>query len=341
MFMKRLLSIFLPMLIIFGMTACASLDLDFPQLTNPGSITTEVPTEVPTEPPSSVTLTQLITDVQADSIQYYDCATSGNFAVIQKDGKYGLIDYQGELVLPIEYRYIGQGGGFSYEYLIADDGSNSYTTYMIDPDGNLQAGYPDGGGAMPIYYWYQNDYIVFSYDGGLIPKDSPEAQWYYHPTINQRSWDESTVLPVQELFSVDTSKGYRPVLKSEFYGLLDIESSTMKSDFVYEQFDQHNGFSSGLLGVKKDGKWGFVNEDGEPVIDHLYDPYERNTYGDYVYGAINDYIIVTQNGLWGLIDTQGNIVLEVTYENISQVNKDHMFWLLENGAWSLYQIEPA
>lgn len=63
-----------------------------------------------------------------------------------------------------------------------------------------------------------------------------------------------------------------------------------------------------------------------------------NDYKYSIYTAVNGYIAVLKDGKWGLIDTKGNTVVGATYDGISQVNPDGMFWLKENGMWSLYQL---
>lgn len=63
-----------------------------------------------------------------------------------------------------------------------------------------------------------------------------------------------------------------------------------------------------------------------------------NDYKYSIYTAVNGYIAVLKDGKCGLIDTKGNTVVGATYDGISQVNPDGMFWLKENGMWSLYQL---
>jgi acyl-CoA synthetase (AMP-forming)/AMP-acid ligase II len=58
-----------------------------------------------------------------------------------------------------------------------------------------------------------------------------------------------------------------------------------------------------------------IDEKGNEVTSFLYDPYEQNDsyehleYKYSIYTATNGYIAVLQDGKWGLIDTEGNVVL--------------------------------
>ncbi len=40
---------------------------------------------------------------------------------------------------------------------------------------------------------------------------------------------------------------------------------------VYHEYDNMNCLSEGLAGVKKDNKWGFIDNTGKVIIDFEYD----------------------------------------------------------------------
>lgn len=57
---------------------------------------------------------------------------------------------------------------------------------------------------------------------------------------------------------------------------------------------------------KKNGKYGYINESGEVIVDYIYDDAtEQNKFG---------YAAVQKNGKWGSIDKEGKIVIKPTYE---------------------------
>ena len=72
---------------------------------------------------------------------------------------------------------------------------------------------------------------------------------------------------------------------------------------------------------KKDGKYGYVDKRGNVVVDYIYDDAtEQNEYG---------YVAVKQNGLWGSIDADGQIIIEPKYNlesnlKIDFINKWHL-----------------
>ena len=57
---------------------------------------------------------------------------------------------------------------------------------------------------------------------------------------------------------------------------------------------------------KKDGKYGYINNRGEVIVDYIYDDAtEQNEEG---------YASVNQNGKWGSIDATGKVVAEPQYD---------------------------
>ena len=63
--------------------------------------------------------------------------------------------------------------------------------------------------------------------------------------------------------------------------------------------------SNTLFLSKKDGKYGFVNKDNVVVVNYIYDDAtEQNEYG---------FSAVKKNGVWGVIDQKGNVIVEPKY----------------------------
>ena len=63
--------------------------------------------------------------------------------------------------------------------------------------------------------------------------------------------------------------------------------------------------SNTLFVSKKDGKYGFVDKNGNVVVDYIYDEaQEQNSYG---------FAAVKKDNLWGAIDSKGNVVVEPKY----------------------------
>ena len=83
----------------------------------------------------------------------------------------------------------------------------------------------------------------------------------------------------------------------------------------------HLGYSYPKETCKKDGKYGFVDSQGNVVVDYIYDEAkEQNTYG---------FAAVKLNGLWGAIDKSGRTVLQ------PQVNLDNNIYIDFIREWHL------
>lgn len=84
-------------------------------------------------------------------------------------------------------------------------------------------------------------------------------------------------------------------------------------DMVFEtQFDQFQGDEStyqfifdGLIGVRSDGKWGFIDSAGEWIIKAQYEAVDHFE---------NRLCSVKIDGKWGVIDTTGKVVVEPKYD---------------------------
>ena len=114
-------------------------------------------------------------------------------------------------------------------------------------------------------------------------------------------------------------------------------------------YDKVNDFSEGLAAVELNGKYGFINEEGDEVIKLEYD-YADSFYGgrafvevDGFWGAIdktgcrivppkyeeiddygfcNGLVAVCINYKWGFIDIYGNEIVSPIYDEVDQFNDD-------------------
>ena len=72
-----------------------------------------------------------------------------------------------------------------------------------------------------------------------------------------------------------------------------------------KQFEEVCEFSEGLARVKQDGKWGYINTQGEVVIPFIYDEVRSFHEG---------LSPIRQNGKWGFITPQGEVVIPCIYD---------------------------
>lgn len=78
-----------------------------------------------------------------------------------------------------------------------------------------------------------------------------------------------------------------------------------------------------LIPVKKDGKWGFMDQNYQPVGAPQYDGYS---------GCFSDGLLgVKKDGKWGYIDTTGRLVIPIMYDKAGQFTDHHDATVTLNG----------
>lgn len=96
---------------------------------------------------------------------------------------------------------------------------------------------------------------------------------------------------------INSEKGYLRIYNGEEYKYYNLKFEEKKSQEVLTTND--------LFLSKKDGKFGFVNKEGNLVVDYIYeDATEQNQYG---------YAAIKQEGVWGAIDKTGSVVIKPIY----------------------------
>jgi hypothetical protein len=113
------------------------------------------------------------------------------------------------------------------------------------------------------------------------------------------------------------SEGYRAIKKDGRFGFIDNRSRLR----IANRYEDVKNFSEGLAGAKILGKWGFINKEDKIAIQPVYDD---------VSAFRNGYAVVRQKKLFGLIDKSGKLIIPVRYDAI-QVFDETRFKIVQNG----------
>ena len=273
-----------------------------------------------------------ITDMNYKTIFDYDI--NSEYYVVQKDGYYGVINDQNQMVINIlsfDLPYIINKEMLAYESVIYDhpgmqntdlrgqDGYGEISRINIfDEQTNkfntMHLGH-DGPSTMVDFekYDYNND-ILWSY------------QQVYNVVINEYGNAE---------YDLSEKKGV---------GKNDGE---MVTDIIY---DDVLFIESYLIPVCKDGLWGYVDINGNEVIECIYKPTFKSKYvyneqtqeteivGPYYpYPVIDDKIVVKNtDDKYGVIDKEGNTLIEFDYDYASPYI-DGNYMVLKDGEWSIIE----
>lgn len=257
------------------------------------------------------------------------------YAVIKKGEKYGLIDMEGNLLDDMNFQSVSTH--VSRYHVICqepryDSMTGEYITELdLSEDGlSFAFGHGDSFGLYGgIYFW--NNGLMHRYLANEMP----------YPKFP---------IPVQEYTSGVTEKvnsEMKDAWYKDFTGKYAVYADgKLSTDFIYEKC---GSYSDGLMAVCQNGKWGYVDRNGEIVIPLDYDaswkeyiPYEKHVSGEseeFCYAATGGYVVLCKEGKWELRDTYGNeIISNGEFEEIRPVY-DGKCWAKKDGKWGVIQID--
>ena len=282
---------------------------------------------------------QTIIKNEYNSIEYD--STNALFQ-IGKNGKYGVYDLYGNMVLPIQYDSLMFSGTIinatkDGKSLVFDSDGNikknyEYTSFMptkssnyyITTNSDKKYGVVDNNGGTLIdnkysYIEYIFDkYFIFTENGktGVIDytgRKILENKYDVVQNINGTSIVQATnaTTGLSELYNKDMDKilettNMHIYLKKDYIEVLS--NDTMQYiDYTGNIKKAQDIFTNNsIFASSKDGKWGYIDISGNVVVDYIYDmALDINEYG---FGAIK------KDGKWGVIDKNKQIVLQPTYE---------------------------
>ena len=216
-------------------------------------------------------------------------------ANVTLDGEWGLIDTTGKLIIPNEYDYVsGLSDGLVMASIFNEDQGRRYGFL------NLQ-----NETVIPFDYASASDFIVgYAVVGdqdkkGVIDKENR--------LIVPMQYDSITPFDSDVL----EEKDWRFKVRTR-----DPASVTVLDDKgaqVFPTYEDMGFFKHGLINVKKNDKWGFVDGNNQTKIDFIYDE---------AIGFFNSMALVSKDGKSGFIDPKGDVVIPLEYDEIKSVFHD-------------------
>lgn len=195
-----------------------------------------------------------------------------NGIIFKQNGKYGVMKTDGTITLKPEYEDLKEAKS---GILIAKK-TGKYG--IIDIEGNQKAEFKYTN----IKYQKQADIYI------------AENENFEADILDNTFTTKLTGM----VLDCNIDKGYLKML---------VNNETKYYTFKFEEKQDTEILINNTLFVrKKDGKYGFVDKQGNIVIDYIYDEAtEQNSYG---------YAGIKKDGKWGVIDSKGNIIQEPTYD---------------------------
>jgi hypothetical protein len=201
--------------------------------------------------------------------------------------KYGYLDNKGKLFVPVVYEWaqaFRNGWG-----LIKKD--NNY--FFMDKDGNLKE--------PPRKYDELNEFRS-GYALGKIKGAGTDPHTFYY--INTQLKEEFSIKAWSAyLFWDDVAVVSKD---NKTYDLVNKKGEVFKNLVGVETL---NFCTENMLAIREKGKWGYINDKGDVIVQAIYDTCTSFKYG---YGRVK------KAGKWGIIDKSGTEIFEPKYENILQ-----------------------
>lgn len=247
----------------------------------------------------------------------YETVDSLKVAIVCKDGKWGLINYRGDVLKKPYCDSIGKfydgmaRAHWSYEFFyINEKGKSKGTGFMYKEASEYRNG-------MALVYTRNKEYHVIDKEGNVIQK-----------------------LPYTKIYPFQN--GYAKVEKNNLVGYI---RQTDYKESIPTIYNATSNFSKGHAAVEKEGKWGVVDSLNNIIIPFKY---------SYILLKDNRFIAIdSKTRKAGMVDLNGNIIvpfefsrLEFMAHNLIQVRKYHENYfevgLMDmNGNWVLNMIDNA
>ena len=210
--------------------------------------------------------------------------SKGDYVIVKQGEKYGIITTSGEV--KIEPMYEELNYAFSVYYIAKLNSKYG----IINTDNVSSIGFE----YLNMTYWADKDIII---------ADKTETE--------TSIFDNNLTEKLKGIFVFEED-----YIKARIDGLDKYYTYKFEEKQVKDILTRNTLYAS-----KKDGKYGFVDSQGNVVVNYIYDEAtEQNKYG---------FAAVKQNGLWGAIDKGGKQVLT------PQVNLDNNIYIYFIGSWHL------
>ncbi len=233
---------------------------------------------------------------------------AGDYISVKKDENMLLYDLHGNLVNSNNYRSISETGNPSY--FIAQDEQGYYS--IISKDAEIKNNYTN------IIYAFDNFFVFTTEEGfyGILDLYSGievDAEYDFITVLENAKALEARKESIVDIYSKDIEKvltmenGIVESVNKDYIAIFsDTELKYINSEGKIvpntEVYKDYKLYSY----QAEDGKWGYKDANGNVVVDCRYDLVtELNQYG---------YAGIYQEGKWGVIDASGKVVVVPSYE---------------------------
>ena len=282
---------------------------------------------------------QTIIENEYEDIEY---DIENEIIILQKDVKQGVYDFEGNMILPIQYENITFAGQYinaykDEEFQVFDingilQNKESHKSiekvnngkYSITIDRDNKYGVIDANKNEILENKYSyieyafDDYFIITINGksgvvdgknNIIIEPKKDIIQNIRGTNIIQIIDSKT--NISEIYNnkmekVSTQNDARIYIKDDYIQIASLNNIEY-FDFDGNKKETNEIFKENkIFSKKQDGKWGYVDKDGNIVVDFKYDmATDVNKYG---------FAAVKNNNKWGVVDKDGIIIKEPIYE---------------------------
>ena len=224
---------------------------------------------------------------------------------VKKNGKYGLIDFNGKELLPVEYDEITVLKGIENSIIIKKDGKVG----LVNDNGSIiiEAKYRE---IKNLGNTYKDGYITINDEGKYGVISTTKKQ------ILQNKYEEIAQIYLKEYFLIKENGAQK---------LIDSKGNTI----IEKGFDEiKSSTSKGIIFVK-DNLYGEMSTSGEITIEAKFQDLKEAKEGLY---------IAKQNNKYGVIDQLQNTYIEFNYTGITY-NENAKLYLAEDAEYKTSIID--
>ena len=274
-------------------------------------------------------------DLEGNIVVPFDYEYCGTFseglADVRKNGLIGFVNKNGKLVIPCKYENLYNGCGFR-EWLVGVSVDGGLPGILddewgyIDQNGNIiipfqtgLTGAPFSSGLSMRYRTDKNGFLIIhetACEGAFIYKNGEQATDFFETqniegfrkgycTIKDKNGWEGLV-NTQGVFTIACKYSFIANGFDDKYVLIGINNKNGFADKatgqivippIYEIDYSGWSFNEGLIPVKKDGKYGYINEHNQIVIPFSYDK---------AFAFSEGFAVVQRYGKYGYVDRFGH-----------------------------------
>lgn len=261
-----------------------------------------------------------------------------NYSVIRQNGKYGIIDYSGNMVVPAEYDdYYTCWCGEVTLFNIINEKNDEYEYCSIDSSNQVVYYAAEHHDSSPRYYWNSNEEKIYV-------KDADEEQG--------EEYTGKKAVVVCEADVKKSDNGFYDIspVSEPLYGLAKKDKLILDMQYTDFYAPAYKGAGLTCIAFENDkGKWGYVGSDGKTIIDFKCDGDMSAYCGKVIddemavhpYLFTDDYLPVSINSSYGYYDIDGNCIVKPGEFDQARPAHNGKAWVMMSGKWGVIAFGDA